>query len=73
MQHLWATLTVAISTLTGRLRAHHQTRLQDDPERGDVVGWIIIVVFVLAIAAIAFVAVRGLVEGEIAKIVSPNG
>ncbi|GAA1874145.1 hypothetical protein [Myceligenerans crystallogenes] len=75
MHHLWATLAVAISALPARLRRHYHDRTRhQDPDAGiETVEIVVITVFVLGLAAVVVLAITTFVNGELDRIVSPNG
>lgn len=70
MHHLWATLVVAATTLRDR----YQARMRDtDPEAGYTTETVVWTVALLVLAGIVIAAITSFVNGEVTKIVSPNG
>lgn len=69
MMHLWTTLLVAYTTVQDRYRAASR----EDNEAGYTTETVVFTVALLVLAGIVIAAITAFVNGEITKIVSPNG
>ncbi|MFD2796399.1 hypothetical protein ACFS27_22755 [Promicromonospora vindobonensis] len=69
MLHLWTTLVVAYTAVRDR----YQSMSRDEKEGGYTTETVVFTVALLLLAGIVIAAITTFVNGEVIKIVSPNG